>query len=456
MPAKKLKVHFIGIGGIGVSALAKYYLENGYKVSGSDLVLSEITEVLKKRGAKIFTGPHRVEHLMPGIKQVIYSPAVNPANPELAEAKKRKLKIQSYPQALGELTKKYFTIAVSGTHGKSTTAAMLSLLLVKAGLDPTAIIGTKVREFGKGREEAASNCRVGKGKYLIIEADEWQASFLNYWPKIIVLTNIEREHLDFYKNLNNILNAYKKYIGHLPKDGVLVVNKNDKNSYSTFSTAVENVRYYSSGQKEVKKLRKILKVPGEHNVYNALAALTVARILKIPDKISFKALSEYRGSWRRFELSHAELRGTKRGTTRRITIVSDYAHHPTEIKVTLEAARKKFLRKKIWCVFQPHQYQRTFYLFKDFVKVFKEALGQRQGKPLIDRLIITDIYDVAGREEKRIKKKISSEKLVETINKGGVYLPKGEIVRYLKENLNGSEAIIIMGAGDIYKLCEQF
>ncbi len=445
-----MRIHFIGIGGIGVSALAKYYLKNGYPISGSDLVSSETTAALKKIGAKIFIGPHRAKSLMPGVKQIIYSPAVKPTNPELSEARKRKIKIQSYPQALGELTRKYFTIAVSGTHGKSTTTAMTGLLLVKAGLDPTVIVGTKVKEFGKERGETASNCRVGKSKYLVIEADEWQASFLNYWPKIIVLTTIEADHLDYYKNLGNILKTFKKYIGHLPKDGYLVANRDDKNIHRTISTAVRNVLWYSFKDRESGKLRKILKVPGEHNVSNALAALTVARALKIPDKINFKALSEYRGSWRRFETKQSTI------NNRQLTIISDYAHHPTEIKATLEAARKKFLRKEIWCVFQPHQYQRTFYLFKDFVKTFKGALKPKRGKPLIDRLIITDIYDVAGREEKKIKNKINSEKLVKRINESGVYLPKGEVVRYLRENLRGGEVMIIMGAGDIYTLVESF
>ena len=192
-------------------------------------------------------------------------------------------------------------------------------------------------------------------------------------------------------------------------------------------------------------MRKILKIPGEYNISNALAALTVARVLKIPDKISFKALSEYRGSWRRFELSHAELRGTKRRTTRKITIINDYGHHPTQVKVTLKAAREKYPKKKIWCIFQPHQYQRTYYLWNDFVKVLKEAP--------IDKIIITDIYSVAGREKKEIKQKVNSKKLVKAVNKEKViYIPKKKIIDYLKKNLEGGEVVIIMGAGDIYNL----
>jgi UDP-N-acetylmuramate--alanine ligase len=246
-----MRIHFIGIGGIGVSALAQYYLAKGHQVKGSDLVSSEITDLLKKKGAEVFIGQHKARNVSQKTDLVIYSPAVQQNNSELKKAYKLqttnyKLQILSYPQALGELTKKYFTIAISGTHGKSTTTAMIALILIKAGLDPTVILGTKLKEFGNsnfrmGDELRSSsrfaNARVDKTinyklktkNYLVIEADEWSASFLNYWPKIIVLTNIEREHLDYYKSLNHILRTYKEYISHLPRKGFLVINKDDKN-----------------------------------------------------------------------------------------------------------------------------------------------------------------------------------------------------------------------------------
>ncbi len=445
-----MKIHFIGIGGIGISALAKYYLEKGHKISGSDLVSSEITETLKKLGVKIYIGKHKAKNLPEDTALVIYSLAVLSNNSELTKARKIGIKVQNYPESLGELTKQYFTIAVSGTHGKSTTTAMIGLILVKAGLNPTVIVGTKLKEFGN------SNCRVGKGKYLLIEADEWQSSFLNYRPKIIVLTNIEKEHLDFYKNLNHILKIYKKYIGNLSENGALVANRSDKNIKKILGSKLLDskikIKKFTLKQKEAQKLKRILKVSGEHNLLNALAALTTARALKIPDKISFKALSEYQGSWRRFEVKKLKTDNLQ------LTTVSDYAHHPTEIKVTLRIAREKFPRKEIWCVFQPHQYQRTFYLFNDFVKVFKESLRKGQRKPLLDKLIITDIYDVAGRENKKIKKKISARKLIKAINEPqAIYISTiKKAADYLKKNLQGREVVIIMGAGDIYKLAEQF
>ena len=423
-----MKAYFIGIGGIGVSALARYYLKKGWQVSGSDLVSSEITQALKKLGTKIYIGRHKTKNLSKDIDLVIYSPAVQLDNPELRTAKKLRIKYLSYPEALGGLTKEHFTIAIAGTHGKSTVTAMLGLLLVRAGLDPTVIVGTKVKEFGN------SNCRVGDSKHLIIEACEHEESFLNYSSDIAVITNIEPEHLDYYKNFSNIKKAFSKFTQKLKKNGILITEKEYKSS------------------KDAKKLRKILKVPGEHNIFNALATLTVARSLKIPDKISFKTLSEYRGCWRRFEIKKLEIGkqpyGESPKATRKLEIVDDYAHHPTEIKATLEAARQKWPKRKIWCIFQPHQYYRTHCLFSDFVKVLKTAS--------INKIIITDIYDVAGREDKKIKEKINSQKLVKAINKPEViYLLQEKIVSHLKKNLQGKEIIIIMGAGDIYKLKEK-
>jgi UDP-N-acetylmuramate--alanine ligase len=440
-----MKIHFIGIGGIGVSALARYFLVKGANVSGSDLASSEITDALAKSGAKIFIGPHSPENLANNLDIVIYSPAVRSDNPELQKARELRVqssefKIQSYPEALGELTKQYFTIAVSGAHGKSTTTAMISLVLEKAGLDPTVIIGTKLKEFQN------SNCRVGEGKYLVIEADEWNASFLNYWPKIIVLTNIEREHLDYYRDLDHILKTFGEYVGHLPKDGVLIANGDDENINKIINYQL-SIKKFSIKQKEAEELKKNLKVPGQHNIYNALATLAVARELGISDDISFDALSKYQGAWRRFEVSEKEISGKK------ITIVNDYGHHPTEVLATLKAGREKYPDRKIWCVFQPHQYQRTFFLLDDFVKVFSEVLKKTEDRKILDNLVLTDIYDVAGREREDVKKKVNSKMLCDKIGlPSAIYLPRGEMADYLKNNLIDGDVLIIMGAGSIYDL----
>ncbi|MBI2450684.1 MAG: UDP-N-acetylmuramate--L-alanine ligase [Candidatus Nealsonbacteria bacterium] len=411
-----MKVHFLGIGGIGVSALAQYYLAKGHKVSGSDLVFSEITNLLKKRGAKITIGKNVAKK---DANLTIYSPAVT-VHP-------RGVHTMSYPEALGELTKQHFTIAVCGTHGKSTTTAMLSLILIKAGFDPTVIIGTKLKEFGNGNFRAGGEPKRNVARtllrgrnVLVIEADEHFGSFLNYWPEMIIVTNIEADHLDYYKNLKNVKKSFKKFIGHLPKGGILIQNSNIKN------------------QNDNLKLKKILKVPGGHNVYDASLALTAARALKITDKISLKALSKYKGAWRRFEIIK----------TKPFILVSDYGHNPQKVMAALKAAREKWPKKEIWCVYQPHQYQRTYYLFDDFVKAFKTAP--------VNRIIITDIYDVAGREETATKKQINSQKLVQAINKKKViYLPKDKIINYLQANMQSGQIIIIMGAGDIYLLTDE-
>jgi UDP-N-acetylmuramate--alanine ligase len=439
-----MKVHFIGIGGIGISALAQYYLLKGHEVSGSDLVLSEITDALEKKGIKIFQG-NSEKNVAEDVDLVIYSPAVTYENLEFRKARDTGAKLQSYPEALGELTKEYYTIAISGSHGKSTTTAMIGLVLTKAGLDPTVIVGTKVKEFGD------SNFRLGKSKFLVIEACEYDASFLNYSPKIVVVTNVDKEHLDYFKNFENVKKAFNDFALKLPEEGLLVSNLDDKEA-PRFKDAAFKSEYYSLKQKEATKLKKLLKVPGTHNISNALGVLAVARFLGVPDKTIFDALSKFQGTWRRFEVKNGKA-GKKS-----IIVISDYAHHPNEIAATLKAAKEKYAkskgkalggRRKIWCVFQPHQHQRTYYLFDDFVETFRSAP--------VDKVIITDIYDVTGRETKEINEEVNSKKLVEKIGKKKViYLPLDKIEELILKNIKPKDVLIVMGAGDIYKFADKF
>jgi len=441
-----MKIHFLGIGGIGVSALAQYYLAEGYQVSGVDLSSSEITDYLQKLGIEIKIGKSADDELqttnykLPDL--VIYTPAIKPGNPQLDFFTQKGVKCQTYPEALGELTKKYFTIAISGSHGKSTTTAMTALALIKAGLDPTVIVGTKLKEFG------GTNFRMGKSKYLVIEACEYDSSFLNYKPQIIAITNVDKEHLDYFKTYTNVVKAFKGFVSQLPVNGTLVANIDDKktNEISKSRFLISNkisISKYSLKQKEASKLKKIIKVPGKHNISNALAVLAISRSLQINDKITFQALSEFQGTWRRFETKDSLLNNKK------IKIISDYGHHPSEVKATMQAAREKYPQKKIWLVFQPHQYQRTYFLLKDFIKIFKSAK--------IDHIIITDIYDVAGREESGIRQKINSEKLVEKIaHKNVIYLAKENLEKEIKQNIKSGDVLLIMGAGDIYKLFDKF
>lgn len=377
-----MKIHFIGIGGIGVSALAQYYLLKGHDVSGEDIVQSGMVERLKEMGAKISK--------VNSCDLVIYSPAVHKD-----QIKIRADRIMSYPEALGELSKDYFTIAISGTHGKSTTTAMLSLILIEAGFDPTVIIGTKVKEFND------SNFRMGNSKYLIIEACEHEASFLNYHPDIGVILNVEADHLDYYKNIENIKNAFDKFA-------------------SQSKIVISNVSTIPGLE---------IGVYGEHNKKNASFAVAVARCLGINDDVSFKALSSFNGTWRRFE-EHIY---------NDLIIIDDYAHHPTEILATIKSIKEKYPNKKTYCFFQPHQHQRTSLLLNEFIEVFKQSLK------IIEKMFLIDIYDVCGRESKDIK--INSEEISKMVD-GLEYIKRDEVFNRLKE----AEIVIFMGAGDIYNL----
>ena len=427
------KVHFIGIGGIGISALARHYLALGWRVSGSDLLVSEITGALKKLGARVFIKKTAdLKSVAPDL--VVYSLAVKNSHPELKEALRLGVKTMSYPQALGELVKARETVAVAGAHGKSTTAAMIGLMLADARLDPTVIVGTKLKEFNN------SNFRCGKSKVLVVEACEYGRAFLNYHPKIAVITNIEMDHMECYENETDLLAAFEKFAGNLNEGGKLAVCADDANAKKLGVIMKKrgiDVVYYSQKMAEAEILRKILRVPGEHNIANALAAFVVGRMLGVADDIIFKSLAKYRGSWRRFDRRPTSIAGKK------ITAVFDYGHHPTQIKLTMSAARQLWSKKKIICVFQPHQAWRTHLLFYDFVKAFQGSM--------LDKIFITDIYQVTGRENQAIAKKVSSQKLVAAIGCAKIeYVPTKEIFAKLKREIKGGEILLVMGAGDIY------
>ncbi|MGB3988818.1 MAG: Mur ligase domain-containing protein [Minisyncoccales bacterium] len=425
-----MKIHFIGIGGIGVSSLAFYFLNRGDSITGSDLKESDITRSLEKFGAKIIIGNHSPKNITKEVDLVIHTPAIKEDNPEIKKAKKNNIRTESYPEALGRLTKDYFTIAVSGTHGKSTTTAMLSLILIEAGLDPTVIIGTKLKEFGN------LNFRPGKSKYLLIEADEYKRSFLNYNPKLIVVTNIEEDHLDYYKDRNEIIKSFKAFFSRLDKGGKIIANYDDPGVVDALKRT-KGVIYYDQSDSIAKEIRKILKVPGEHNVLNALAAYNAANLLGISKTKTLSALSKFKGSWRRFEVHKSGYKG--------ITLISDYAHHPTEVEKTLKAIRDRYPKKRIISFFQPHQYERTKHFFKEFVKVFAEAP--------VDKVIFLEIYKVTGREGRVVCDKINSKKMAEAVGKESVYKKElSDANLYLKRILKKRDVLIFMGAGDINNL----
>ncbi|MEK9165894.1 MAG: UDP-N-acetylmuramate--L-alanine ligase, partial [Patescibacteria group bacterium] len=387
---KNIQIYFLGIGGIGISALAKLALTNGCQIFGSDLTDSDIIADLIKLGAKIKIGKSDpCAFSKKKIDLVIYSTAVPFNNPILTLARKLKIPAKTYPQMLGEISKQCFTIAVSGTHGKSTTTAMIGLMLESAGLDPLVIVGTKVKKWH-------GNIRIPKNKsyklqvisykknIFVVEADEYKSAMLNLKPDIIVLTRIEEDHLDYYKNLNHIKREFRKYLKKLPADGCAIVNWKDEN-IRNIKYQISNIKYIKYNTDAdiliIKKIKKILQVPGQHNLENALAAYKVGERLRLTQKQILTGLAKFKGTWRRLELV-----GKLQVTSYKLQVISDYAHHPTEIKATLQALRERYPKRRLVLAYQPHQRNRTKMLFNDFVSAFDQA----------DALILNEIFDVAG------------------------------------------------------------
>lgn len=436
MPNKP-SIHLIGIGGIGISALARWFLAKNWAVSGSDIKASSITKELRKEGVKVKIG-HKAANVPRGVSMVVYSEAIGPKNPEILEAKRHAVKPLSYPQALGCLTDAYKAIAVTGSHGKSTTTSLLALMLIEARLDPNVVVGTKLREFGN------KNFRLGKSKLLVLEADDFKAVFLNYHPHAVIATTLDREHLDYYKNLSNIKRAFLKFFGNIKKGGTLVINYDDENLRS-LRVAVRKlakkrslkVLWYGLRNTDAASVRRAIKIPGIHNVSNALGALTLAvKTLGIGRSTALRAIARYRGAWRRFEY---------RGKFMDAPVYDDYAHHPTEIRATLQAFREKFPKKKIVCVYEPHQAERLRLLFREFQGAFEDA----------QYVFILPVYRVAGRD--RVITRFDSKALVAAVNRHSsgthaAYLPKKSGV--IKEVLalpssTRDMVIVMMGAGDI-------
>lgn len=470
------KAHFIGIGGIAVSADAKLMLGMGKYVTGSDVNNSEDINELKKMGINVFIG-HSPDNIENDTDLVIYSPAVPDDNVERLKAKELRITELSHPEFLGLLSKKMWTIAVSGTKGKSTTTSMLGLILEKSGFDPTVIVGSKVGAFEEGnlrlgKREKILHCPREKEGYfdkdlLVVEACEYKAAMVEINPKMIILTNIKEDHLDYYKDLNHIKEVFKKYINNLAEDGILIYNKDDeasleisrsffgkKISYRISSSQgrsdeviAKNIRI--NKQKQVfevwykgKSLGEIkLNIPGRINIYNALAAIAASIAFSVDFKIIQDVLGRFKGIWRRFEII---------GRYKGALIISDYAHNPMSVEGTIEAAKEFYPHKRIVVVFQPHSWNRTKTLFKEFVQSFDEA----------DFLILAEVYEVEGRED--IKDKISSKELADAIRemwkekkilKEVIYAKDlNECKKIILRNIKKNDVVIIMGAGDIYTL----
>ncbi len=422
-------IYMIGIGGIGISALARWFKAHGYQVIGSDLVASSVTRELESEGIKVIIGPHHKKNIPVNVDRIVYNQAIKSDNPELIHARARGIPAATYPERIGELTKIYKTIAIAGAHGKSTTTAIMSLIAMAARMDPTVIIGTKLKELED------RNFKNGKSEYLILEADEWKASFLNYFPYAALITNIDLEHLDFYKNLSEIKKSFLSFIENINPYGLLVANKDNKALYSLRHRIKRPIVWYGLRDKEAAQIKQILKIPGRHNISNAVGAYTLARALGVPKNIILRAIGRYRGAWRRMEF---------RGHFHGADIFDDYAHHPTEIKATLTGLKEHYPKRRLICVFQPHQRERLKKLFNDFMSAFDDA----------DILILTDIYTVAGREE--AKTAVNAGKLAQAIArrlKKPIPLARDidELKTVLVKNIKIKEkdTIVMMGAGTI-------
>lgn len=426
MPITAHKIFVVGIGGIGVSGLALLLKARGSEVSGSDLEVSEIISKLQKDGILVAIG-HRESNLPKDCELIIYSSAVPEQNPERAAGKARGIPELSYGAALGEFSRDFEVIAVAGTNGKTTTTAMIAKILEEGGLDPTAIVGSLVLDWG-------SNSRLGQGPYFVLEADEYRRAFLNFKPKVGVITNIASDHLDYYHDLEDIKSAFAEFASRIKPGGTLIYNLENENT-------AETARKFQGGKIGFKREELALSLPGKFNQANASAAAAAARTLGIPDGAIKNALKNFRGTWRRFELI---------GRVGECDIISDYAHHPAGIKVTLEAADAVYRAKKVLVVFQPHQHNRTKMLFRDFVRAFCQST--------VHDIILTEIFDVAGREEKA-DQNVSSRDLVKEIakcRKNALYcanLAECEII--VSKRLKNYDAVLFMGAGDIYKIAEK-
>jgi len=439
--AKYKLIYFIGIGGIGVSALARYFLSKGYKVSGSDLSDSPIIRDLVKEGAVVHIG-----HSAGNVKNlkntlIIHSQAVNLDNPEMKQVLKMGMDYRSYPEAVGELSKEFKIVAIAGAHGKSTTTALVALIMISAGLDPTVIVGTKLKEFN------GSNFRLGKSEYLVLEADEYGGAFWNYHPFISGITNIDREHLDFYKNLAGVKRSFKRFLANHKAGSKIIFNDFDKALGEVVSKAAPLRRYpISDVPTKIKdKIRRTLKIPGKHNQLNALVAYSVAKELGISEKIILSSISKFNGVWRRMEYK-GELKIP--GLKNKVILFDDYAHHPNEVKATFQGLKEKYPKNKLVCVFQPHQAKRLKALFKDFTRAFSDA----------DKTILFPIYKVAGRENP-VEVQYDAKSLARCI-KGSIYLenPKKSLNRAIFEVIRGYKSpvtIVMMGAGDIINYSQE-
>ncbi len=438
-------IHFIGIGGSGMNGIAQVLLNLGFHITGSDLKESSTTKLLRDMGAKIFIG-HDVKNIE-GADVIVYSSAVKEDNPELVEARKRGIPTIPRGEMLAELMRFKYGIAISGTHGKTTTTSMVGSILGKTGYDPTVVIGGKLKSYG-------SNAKLGRGDFLVAEADESDGSFLKLTPTIVSINNIDKEHLSYYKNFENIKKAFIDFANKVPFYGAVAVNIDDPNVREILPKIEKKVIKFGlsdDAQIRAEDLKLVdgrykfkvngydyihLSIPGKHNVYNSLAAISIALELGVPFCVIKEVLENFENANRRFEIKYKG----------EIVVIDDYAHHPEEIKATLKAAKDMYPNNRIIAVFQPHRYSRLASLFEDFSKAFD----------IPDIVVITDIFSAGEKEIEGI----SSENLVKKISKNN---PNKKVIysgdlentfNILKNIIKKGDIILFLGAGSITRLAD--
>ena len=451
MMRKTQHIHFVGIGGVGMSGIAEILLNTGYTISGSDLALSDTTRRLQKQGATVWQG-HTATH-MQGADVVVVSAAVAAENPEVVAARSQHIPVIPRAAMLAELMRMKYGVAIAGTHGKTTTTSLVATILTAAGLDPTVVIGGRLNSLG-------SNARLGQGEYLVAETDESDGSFLLLSPTISVVTTVDAEHLDYYRDLDHIKQAFCQFINNVPFYGCSVLCLDQPNIQSLVPQITKRFMTYGmTGQadymaREVRFTgarshfevlraghrlgRFTLNLPGMHNVYNAMAAIAVGVELDVPVRTIAKALEDFSGIHRRFEVL-----GQQDG----VTVVDDYGHHPEEIRQTLRAAKSVWPDSRLVVVFQPHRYTRTHFLQQEFFTAFYEA----------DAVLLLDIYaaseaPIAG---------VSSAMLYEGIKRHGhrevYYLQeRAQVVPFLRQYIRPGDILLTLGAGDVWQIGQSF
>ncbi len=446
--SKPQHIHFIGIGGISMSGLAELLLSKGFKISGSDNNASPLTAHLEDLGARVAIGQNAL-NIDDDTDLVVYTAAVHPDNPEYAEAARRGLPLITRAALLGAVMKLYdIPVAIAGTHGKTTTTSMISEILMLCGTDPTLSIGGILPSIG-------GNFRIGSGHHFVTEACEYTNSYLEFFPKISIILNIEEDHLDFFRDIDDIRHSFRRFARLLPADGTLIISGDIANvdeitdglpcrvirvgHDAANDYHAEDISYDENGHPSYTlcgpdgRFEVSLGVPGEHNVYNSLAAVALSELLGLDREKMLTALKNFRGTGRRFEIKGRIGDG--------ITVIDDYAHHPTEIAATL-AAMEKYPHKQLYCVFQPHTYSRTKAFLDDFAKALCKA----------DNVLLAPIY--AARETDNLG--VSSKDIADRINAAGgralSFSYFDDIENYLLEHADIGDVILTMGAGDVYRI----